>query len=238
MNTTTAVFKTGARRTTAGALTQYDVGQILVIHGLELPDIFEAHFSNHQFEGNSKPWIGRDDQVEIPDEYLESGEPIYVTIYMHYGEHDGKTEYWITIPVDRNTRPTNFKPRFNELDVISQTIAAVQFAAAKAEENANTAEAAKEAIINLGVDLEDVGPDVPASIQKIVDEETGEVTLKFGLRQGHKGDKGDKGAIYRPTVDDSGMLTWTLTDTPEDPVEFNIVEAVLAELPHAEEAWF
>lgn len=241
MNTTTAVFKKGARRVTAEALTQYDVGQILVIEGLELPETFEAHFSNQQFDGNSKPWLGHDNQVEIPEEYLESGEPIFVLIYMHYGENDGKTVYWITIPIDRRPRPVNFHPRFEEQNVISQTIAALQYSAAKAEENAEAAEASKEAIQNMYVQAETVGPDEESTVEKVIDEETGEVTLVFGIRQGEQGrqgDKGDTGALFTPEISDDGTLSWTNNGDLENPDPFDIVGAVLDALPHAEEAWF
>ena len=241
LNTTTAVFKRGARRVTAGALTQWDVGQILVIEGLDLPETFEAHFSNQQFDGNSKPWIGRNNQVDIPEEYLESGDPIYVLIYMHYGEHDGKTVYWITIPIDKRPRPTNLQPNFEEQTVISQTIAALQDAAARAAQNADDAEASKEAIQNMHVQAVTVGPDEESTVTKTVDEETGEVTLIFGVRQGEKGKQGNKGntgARFVPAISEDGVLSWTNNGNLENPDPFDIVGAVLAELPHAEEAWF
>ena len=97
---------------------------------------------------------GEDEQIRRTEEmleYLESGDPIYVLIYMHYGEHDGKTVYWITIPIDKRPRPTNLQPNFEEQTVISQTIAALQDAAARAEQNADDAEASKEAIQNMHV---------------------------------------------------------------------------------------
>lgn len=242
MNTIKAVFKPGARRvTTTDSLTQYDYGQILMIDGLDLPSPFEAHFSNTQFDGNSKPWPGMDNQVEIPDEYLESGNPIYVLIFLHYGENDGKTEYRITIPVEKRPRNVKVPIRPIQQGIIESTIAAINVAAARAEDEANAAEAAKEAIQNMHVQAETIGPDDESSVEKVVDPDTGEVTLIFGVRrgeQGKQGDKGDTGAVFVPNVSSSGIMSWTNDGDLENPDPYDIVSAVLDALPHAEEAWF
>ena len=240
MNITTAVFKPGARRATAESLTQYDYGQVLSISGLQLPEFFETHFSNKQFDGNSKPWIGQNNQVEIPDEYLESGDPIYALIFLHYGEDDGKTEYRITIPIDKRPRPVDVRPSSVEQNAISQTIAALNTGVSMAEQMVDQAEAARDAILNMDVAAETVDRTTGTSVVKETDAETGNVTLHFYIQDGEKGDKGDKGNIFIPSVTAEGVLSWTETEAEgsEAPESFDIVTAVLNALPVAEEGWF
>lgn len=239
MNITRAIFRPGFKRVTVSeSLTQYDYGQILIIEGLDLPSPFEAHFSNRQFDGNSKPWPGMDNQVEIPNEYLESGEPIYVLIFLHYGENDGRTEYRITIPVEKRPRNMNVPVRPTQQGIIESTIAAINVAAARAEAEADAAQAAKDVILNLEVDAETIDPDAFATVDKIVDEETGAIKFHFGIPQGPQGDKGDTGARYTPAVSGEGVLSWTNNGDLENPDPVDLVGAVLAALPAAEEARF
>lgn len=233
------MFKPGAKRViTSDSLTQYDYGQVLIIEGLDLPSPFEAHFSNKQFDGNSKPWPGMDNEVEIPNEYLESGDTIYVLIFLHYGENDGKTEYRITIPVEKRPRNIQVPIRPIQQGIIESTIAAINTAAARAENEADEAEAAKEAILNLGVEANCIGYDEETYVEKIVDEETGDIKLSFYIQQGYPGVKGDIGPVFTPAVSDSGVISWTNNGDLENPSEFNIVQAVLDAMPVAEEGRF
>ena len=58
------------------------------------------------------------------------------------------------------------------------------------------ARAANEQLIklqNMGVQAETLSPGAPATVQKIVDQSTGEVTLKFGIPQGIQGPQGEVG---------------------------------------------
>lgn len=76
---------------------------------------------------------------------------------------------------------------------------------AQTQQNAEDAQAASQAIQNMGVEANGVAYDQPASVEKTVDPDTGAVTLNFGIPrgatgatgpqgpQGPKGDKGDKG---------------------------------------------
>lgn len=167
-NIVKAVFR-GSRGTQSEAVTQYDYGQILQIEGLDLPFSFEAHFSNSP-SGETKTQIGTANQVDIPDEYINDGGPIFVYIYLHSGEDDGKTCYIITIPKNRRGKPTDEEPTPSEQSTITQTIAA----------------------LNAGVEhvddaLDEVSDVVQAALQEAKD--SGE----FDGPQGPKGDKGDKG---------------------------------------------
>ena len=241
MNITNAVFKPGSKRVTAEPLAQYDYGQTLVIAGLPLPSSFEAHFSNSQFDGGAKSQVGSNSQVVIPDEYLVSGEPIYVFIVLHQSEQDGETEYRITVPVEKRPRPTHQKLTQIQQSEAEQILAALNTAVERTEALAAEAEDAKDAILDLGVDAETLRPNSQATVEKRVDEETGSVTLVFGIpegKHGRRGDKGDAGSIFTPHVSDAGVLSWTNNGDLENPDPFDVVSAVLAALPLAEEGRF
>lgn len=128
------VVNAHVRGTTCGTtpLYQYDYGQILKIHGVELPDAYEVHFSNTQ-NGNATVSIGNADGVEIPDIYLQSGDPIYAWIYLHTGEDDGETKYLITIPVITRAAITGETPTPVQQDAITQAIAALNNGVQRAE---------------------------------------------------------------------------------------------------------
>lgn len=125
-NTITATL-ISRRNTVTEALYQYDYGQVLLIVGLELPSVFEVHFAN---EGSTqtKTAIGRDGQVEIPDEYLLSGKPINAFLYLHAGSVDGETEYKIKIPVRARPQPGDTPPTPVQQDAIDQAIQALNSA--------------------------------------------------------------------------------------------------------------
>ena len=58
-------------------LYQYDYGQILKLTGIDLPAVYEVHFSNGE-RGTSTTGIGTADGVEIPDQYLLNAGKLYV----------------------------------------------------------------------------------------------------------------------------------------------------------------
>ena len=243
MNTVTAKFNPGMRKTTtSGSLSQWDYGQILEIEGLDLPDTFEAHFSNQPYDGNAKPCIGEYNQVKIPDEYLENGEPVYVFIFLHSSENDGETEYRIVIPVDKRPRPVKLTPRPSEQSVFAQLLAAMNTAAEKAETEAEAAAAAVDEarlmLLTLGVEAQSIPAEFEATVEKIVDPETEAVTLQFGIPEGRQGEPGERGEVYYPYISDEGLLQWVVISEPQIPESFNIVSAVLDALPRAEEGWF
>lgn len=68
-----------------------------------------------------------------------------------------------------------------------------QYAVESVQEQAQEAQNAKEAIENLGVKSITLLPGSPATVDKIVNELSGEVTLSFGIPQGVQGPKGDTG---------------------------------------------
>ena len=90
-------------------LYQYDYGQILKLTGIELPAVYEVHFSNGE-RGTSTTGIGTDDGVEIPDQYLLNAGKLYVWLYTHTGTDDGETELGFWIPIIPRAQPTHEEP--------------------------------------------------------------------------------------------------------------------------------
>lgn len=86
---------------------QYDYGLVLKINGIDLPDVYEVHFSNLEFSGESETSIGDSKGVEIPNTYLTSGEYIYAWLFLHTGENDGEVEFKIEIPVRKRAKPND-----------------------------------------------------------------------------------------------------------------------------------
>lgn len=122
-------------------LYQYDYGQVLILTGVELPMAYEVHFSNGTV-GESKTSVGGADGVVVPDEYLTSGESVYVWLFLHEGNADGETEYKGMIPVIRRARPSDAEPTPVQQDAITQAIAALNEAV---EVTGREAEAAGQA---------------------------------------------------------------------------------------------
>ena len=137
-NITIANFINGSRSSRTSALYQYDYGQVLKFEGLELPSACEVHFSNTEIVGTSKTAIATDSEVIIPDEYLTSGEPVYVWIFLHTGETDGETEYKITIPVRKRPEPTDEEPTPQQQSEIGQLITALNNAVTQTGEDVQT----------------------------------------------------------------------------------------------------
>ena len=124
-----------SRQTTTKQIFQGDYGQKLKIKGIKLPDAFEVHFSNQKVIGTAKKIIGMNNQVDIPDEYLLSGQDIYAWIVLHQGENDGETRYVIKIPVIARPEGIEEAATVVQQDIIETTIAALNNAVTKTTEN-------------------------------------------------------------------------------------------------------
>ena len=133
-----------ARSVISSPLYQYDYGQIIHIIGLNLPENFEAHFSNSQNSGDAETYLGTENFVTIPDKYLETGETIYCFIYLHNDTTDGETEYKIKIPVYKRPRRTTAEPTPEQVDLITQVISQLGRDATRAETAATQAEESAE----------------------------------------------------------------------------------------------
>lgn len=138
MNQVTATFNSCGYSSTA-SLYQYDYGQKLVFDGFDLPAAFEVHFSNGLAE-DATTQIGADNAVDIPDAYLLTGKNISAWIYLHTGNDDGETTYFIEIPVTERAKPSDLEPTPVQQDAITQAIAALQTAQQAAENAADDAQ--------------------------------------------------------------------------------------------------
>ena len=138
-------------KTQTRPLYQYDYGTVLQFEGIELPGVFEVDFANSMDLGQSKTVIGQNYAVDIPDEFLQSGEPVYAWIFLHDLETDGETVRRIVIPIKSRTERSLEEPDPVEQSVISQAIAALNNAVvrtgtdvSKASEYAASAEASAD----------------------------------------------------------------------------------------------
>ena len=135
------------RGTVTRRLTQWDYGQILTFTGADLPESYEVYFSNSKSLGSAKKQIGGADGVQIPDEYLTTGDDVFAWVFLHDGASDGETVYPIVIPVTRRPKPSEETPTPVQQDVITQAIAAlnngVSSAAASASDAADSAQQAE-----------------------------------------------------------------------------------------------
>lgn len=134
-NIITANFARNKRQSITRKLYQGDYGQILRLKGIELPETFQAHFSNDKIIGTAKKVLGSNNEVTIPDEYLKSGTDIYVWVIIHSDVQDGETRYAITIPVIARPEATDIQPTPVQQDLITTAVAALNHALEKTEEN-------------------------------------------------------------------------------------------------------
>lgn len=101
-NEIVAYFK--GRVGVAESVYQYDYGRVLIIDGLELPSVFEAHFA---MPGDEEAIIvaGQDNRVAIPNACLDKTGVVTMYIYDHSGQNDGETEYVVRFNVIRRAKP-------------------------------------------------------------------------------------------------------------------------------------
>lgn len=122
-------------------LYQYNYGNILVFEGIEnLPEYFEVHFANKGDE-TTRTQIGHDGQVEIPNEYLETGKQIVAYIYLHETAADGETVYKVLIPVRDREEPEDVQPTPEQQSALEAAIYALNTETGVATEAAESAEA-------------------------------------------------------------------------------------------------
>lgn len=170
-NILNAVFDGSRRKAITCPLFQYDYGQILKISGVELPESYQVQFSNTEDAGVSKTMLGDADGVQIPDEYLLTGDYIYAFIFLHEGETDGETEYVIEIPVIRRPVPSEETPTPAEQSLIDQLLEqlnqGVEAAEAAADEAGQAAETAVAGMIDDTLTIQGKAADAKATGDEI-----------------------------------------------------------------------
>ena len=110
---------------TAKAREQYSYGQEIAFSNIELPEVFQAYFSNSP-TGEAKPVSGQNGKVLIPDEYFLSGEPVYCYILVHDTSTDGRTKYVVKIPIEPRPELTEMELTEVQRDIATEAIATLQ----------------------------------------------------------------------------------------------------------------
>ena len=145
INTITANFSNGGRQCITRKLFQYDYGQKVLIKGLNLPQSFEFHISNsNNPKASSNIFLGNNNEIIIPDEYLISGEDIYIWIFLHQTTSDGQTRYTINIPIQKRPKAESKEPTQVEQNVIDQLISSLE---QKVDEISTATEQAKDTFL-------------------------------------------------------------------------------------------
>ena len=145
INIITANFSNGGRQCVTRKLFQYDYGQKVQIKGLNLPQSFQVHISNTNNPlSSSSIFLGRNNEIEIPDEFLISGEGIYIWIFLHQTTSDGETRYTINIPVQKRPKIENKQPTPVEKNVVDQLISSLE---EKIDEMSDATEEAKDTFL-------------------------------------------------------------------------------------------
>ena len=108
---------------------QYDYGQKVKFTDLSLPSKYEVHFSNDATQGYSYSQMGDSNGVSIPDALFQTGKPIFVFLYLHSSDNDGRTVYVAKIPVRPRAKPSDYVPTPEEQSALTRAIAAIQEAA-------------------------------------------------------------------------------------------------------------
>ena len=163
---------------------QWDYGMVLQFVGLDLPDVYEAHFANQPMSGVAKTALGGPEGVDIPDEYLTTGQDVYAWVFLHDDGTDGESVYMVTIPVQQRPRPTEDEPTPVQQGLIDRAMVLLGEAVESTSADADRAEAAAAGI-------EDT---IDAALQEAKD--SGEFDGPQGPEgpQGEQGEKGDTGA--------------------------------------------
>ena len=129
------------RDTERHGLIQYDYGQILRIHGLDLPPAVEIQFSYREKGGVTENRIGTTKdgvtEVQIPDAMLKNNGTtqdyaIWVFIYVT-DETSGNTVYRIKLYVDSRPAPGEIGEDPEEKRILDEAVNAVNAAAERAE---------------------------------------------------------------------------------------------------------
>lgn len=186
------------------SIWQYDYGMILKIVGIDLPTVYEVHFSNTD-NGTATTSIGTASGCIIPDEYIESGETIYAWVFLHTGTDDGETQYKVIIPVRKRPAVYNEEGSNIQDDAITQLINTLQTILAdmpteeQIEEFNNLLAEAQEIIGTLPDDLH-----IP---DYTLDYVSGGGNYSIMLKEDSDTNKGNVHAYTKPIKDSTGLIT-------------------------------
>ena len=155
-----------------------------------------AVFRNAEIEESKIPIALTESNItELPAENCAAeyvDEKVYVGVYGSDGlGHIIIPTIWVSLGVlKEGAAYEGMDPPQPTPDMWAQILAIAQNAGA---ENAEAAEKAAEAVQNMGVEAETLAAGSAASVEKTVDQETGAVTLSFGIPRGDTGATGPQG---------------------------------------------
>ena len=216
-NRITAEIGESRRITTRPISYQYDTVQILMLtaaEGIELPEFYQVDFCVIGDEDTVTMVGSLSGGAPIPDSLLRQGENLVAYLVLTGAEGDVQTRYEITIPV--NERPTR-----SGIELSDDQQAQVDSLIEALNDGVDRAEAAVEAVQDMGVEAETLAAGSAASVEKEVDPETGAVTLIFGIPRGSQGNPGTTPDFQIGTVETlpaTSPATATITGTPAEPV--------------------
>lgn len=136
-NIITATFSCGSTTASASGLWQYDYGQKLIFAGLDLPPVYEVHFAS-EGETETITVLGNETGVDIPDQFLLSGNAVRAWVFLHTGTEDGETMYAVRMPVNKRPQPSDIEPTPVQQGVITQAIAALNSAVEQTGQDVET----------------------------------------------------------------------------------------------------
>lgn len=143
------------RRSTYATVTQWDYGQILTFPDLELPAVYQVHFSNAPACGTAVTVLGGPEGVSIPDTLLQQAKPISAYVYLHAGEDDGETVYTVTLFVTPRQQPTEETPTPGQRSALDEAIAALQDGVRRVDDALETVDDAIDAALQEAKDSGD-----------------------------------------------------------------------------------
>ena len=106
-----AYFKDSEHNITVPGLTQWDYGQVLMIHGLEAAGKVEVHYAECRQRKEAIIDVPKSQDgilsSRVPNKLLESGEDLCAYIYIA-DEDSGETVRTIILPVKRRQKPGDY----------------------------------------------------------------------------------------------------------------------------------
>lgn len=137
-NIVRAVVKPGSDYTVTSPIMKENKGQILLIEGLDLPEVYEIDFSNDRHHGTSVTMIGNADGVLIPTQFIKTGRDVFA-FYYYVGDNFGQTEHTFRLPNSYRPDRTEEVPEPEQESLIEQAISALNTAVAQTAQGAQTA---------------------------------------------------------------------------------------------------
>lgn len=145
-NIITAVVNPANDVTVTTPIYRPDYGQMMLISGLELPTAYQVFFANsNEYSDTAKGVIGDVNGVEIPTEYISSGQTVYAWLFLHTGTDDGEVTHRFILPNMVTPEFTDEVPTPAQQSEIDQAIAALNLAVETTEGYADDAQSSAEA---------------------------------------------------------------------------------------------